>query len=105
MTIANHPDTTPASGGLPSTADRDEHVTGMSVRELLVELTDTEDALRDAPALSVVQGRTVVNPLRRRIVAQQRSIVAELRSRRALLRGHQRHEPLRQAPAPVAVSR
>jgi hypothetical protein len=58
----------------------------LSVRELLVRLAELEDKVRALPPLVVFSGRLIVNPERRPFLLQQRAVVAQLRSRRALLR-------------------
>lgn len=58
----------------------------LTVSQLIARLADLEDDLRGAPALVVLQGRLVVNPDRRRLVARQRAVIGELRARRSELR-------------------
>jgi hypothetical protein len=70
----------------PLTADLTD-LASASVRELLGMLTHIEDRLRSTPFL-VSDGETMeVNPEVAPLLSRQRSVVAQLRSRRATWRG------------------
>ena len=78
--------TTPAGPGTtvarpPETAPRPLHLSTLTVRALVAELSEAEDALRDLEPFVVRHGRLVVNPLRAPWIARERALVAELRSR------------------------
>lgn len=57
------------------------HLPSLTVRALVAELSEAEDALRDLEPFVVLHGRLVVNPARAPWIARERALVAELRSR------------------------
>ena len=70
----------------PLTADLTD-LASASVRELVTVLTQLEDRLRSTPFLVSRGGAMVVNPDVAPLLSRQRSVVAQLRSRRASWRG------------------
>ena len=70
----------------PLTADLTD-LAGASVRELLGMLTHIEDRLRSTPFLVSDGEAMVVNPEVAPLLSRQRSVVAQLRTRRATWRG------------------
>lgn len=70
----------------PLTADLTD-LASASVRELVSMLTKLEDRLRSTPFLVASEGLMVVNPEVAPLLSRQRSVVAQLRSRRASWRG------------------
>lgn len=70
----------------PLTADLSD-LASASVRELLATLTHLEDRLRTTPFLVSDGDAMVVNPEVAPLLSRQRSVVAQLRSRRATWRG------------------
>lgn len=71
----------------PSTGPRPLHLPSLTVRGLMAELSEAEDALRDLEPFVVHHGRLVVNPARGPWVTRERAVVAELRSRHLPWRG------------------
>lgn len=57
-------------------------VAGLSVRELVLALTEIEDALRSVPPLLARRGALVLNPDRVPLLVRQHAVVSELRARR-----------------------
>ena len=53
----------------------------MTVRALVAELSEAEDALRNLEPFVVRHGRLAVNPARGPWITRERALVAELRSR------------------------
>jgi len=72
----------------PLTADLTD-LASASVRELVTILTQLEDHLRSTPFLVSRGGAMVVNPDVAPLLSRQRSVVAQLRSRRASWRGNE----------------
>ena len=64
-----------------SSGPRPLHLSSLTVRALVAELAEAEDALRNLEPFVVRHGRLVVNPARGPWVTRERALVAELRSR------------------------
>ena len=79
-------DQTPTGPGMPSASPptsgpRPLHLSSLTVRGLVAELSEAEDALRNLEPFVVRHGRLVVNPARGPWITRERALVAELRSR------------------------